>query len=121
VSRPEELPDEMFVGKDLVAVLMNHNYNMDRDILARLLIAPCAYIGILGPRHRTDRMLEQLLEDAGGSAAADLANVYAPAGLDIGASTPEAIALSIIAEIQAVTARREGGFLRRRTAPIYDR
>ena len=46
--------------------------------------------------------------------------LHAPAGLDIGGETPEEIAVSIIGEIQAVLARREGGLLRDRDAPIHD-
>jgi hypothetical protein len=47
--------------------------------------------------------------------------VYAPVGLDIGADNPQAIALAIVAEIQAVLARRPAGFLRDRAGPIYPR
>ena len=50
-----------------------------------------------------------------------LARLYAPAGLDIGADTPEAIALSITAEIQSVLKNRDSGHLRDRKGSIYDR
>jgi xanthine/CO dehydrogenase XdhC/CoxF family maturation factor len=49
-----------------------------------------------------------------------LEHVFAPAGLDLGAETPEEIAISIMAEMQAVLARRGGGSLRDRNAPIHD-
>jgi xanthine/CO dehydrogenase XdhC/CoxF family maturation factor len=50
-----------------------------------------------------------------------MSKLYAPAGLNIGADTPQGIALAIIAEIQAVLHDRDGGFLRDRQGPIYDR
>jgi xanthine dehydrogenase accessory factor len=121
LSRPEDLPDDVFADPESVAVLMNHNYNMDRDILDRLLDSRCRYIGMLGPRHRTDDILGELSRPGRPLDEQRLANLYTPAGLDIGAATPEAIALSIIAEIQAVLSGRDGAFLRDRAAPIYER
>jgi len=66
-------------------------------------------------------MLKQLV-DSGTKINCDLLNrLHAPVGLDIGASTPESIALSIVSEIQSALAGREGGRLKHRTKPIYDR
>ncbi len=101
------------VSERSVVVLMTHNYENDRDLLRRLLPAGPRYLGILGPRHRT----EHLFADLGISS--DWESVHAPVGLDIGGDSPEAIALSIVAEIQAVLAGRSGGMLRDRSGPIY--
>lgn len=99
-------------------VIMTHNYARDRYILPPALTSDAFYIGALGPKRRT----EQLLEEIGGSFTPEqLARLYAPAGLDIGADTPEGIALSIIGEIQTVLANRNGGHLRNRQGSIYDR
>ena len=99
-------------------VIMTHNYARDRYILPPALNSDAFYIGALGPKRRT----EQLLEEVGGTFTPDqLARLYAPAGLDIGADTPEGIALSIIGEIQSVLTTREGGHLRNRQGSIYDR
>lgn len=100
------------------AVIMTHNYTRDRLVLPALLTSDVFYIGALGPKRRT----EQLLEEIGGSFTPEqLARLYAPAGLDIGADTPEGIALSIIGEIQSVLSNRNGGHLRNRQGSIYDR
>ncbi len=99
-------------------VVMTHNYARDRYILAPALNSDAFYIGALGPKRRT----EQLLEEIDGTFAAEqLARLYAPAGLDIGADTPEGIALSIIGEIHTVLSSRNGRHLRDRQGSIYDR
>jgi xanthine/CO dehydrogenase XdhC/CoxF family maturation factor len=103
------------------AVVMNHNYGRDREILAQLLPSNVFYIGMLGPKRRTEQVLEELA--ARGTSFTDLQmdRVYAPVGLDIGADTPESIALSIAGEIESVSRKRRGGHLRDRDGPIYDR
>ena len=81
------------------AVVMSHNYERDVIQLGALLAVGVPYIGVLGPRRRTARMVDEL-----GVSEADAARLHAPVGLDIGAETPEEIALAIAAEVQAVTA-----------------
>jgi xanthine dehydrogenase accessory factor len=118
-NREEKL--ESPVDPRTVAVVMTHNYEHDRRILPMLLGADVAYIAVLGPKRRTEQMLEELSADGVNFSPEQLAKMYAPAGLDIGADTPEAIALSIAAEIQSVLGSREGGHLRNRNGSIYDR
>jgi len=118
VSNSEDLNDEIFQDENSVAVIMTHNYDRDREILRQLLHSKCQYVGALGPKKRAERLLEEIGEDF---TVEQLERLHAPIGLDIGADTPEAIALSIIAEIQAVLNGREGGFLRERQGSIYDR
>ena len=79
-------------------------------------VAGSRYLGILGPRDRTDRLLAEL-ETA--PSAADLAVLHAPAGLDIGADGAEQVATAIVAEILAVLHGRSGGRLRDRPGPIH--
>ena len=121
VSRIEDLADEVFSDPELVAVVMSHNYESDRMALHRLLTSSCRYIGALGPKMRTENLLDELR--AGGITfdEARLEVVHSPVGLDIGATTPESIALSIVAEIQTALSGRTGGFLRDRKGAIYDR
>ena len=102
------------------ALVMNHHYERDLEFLATWLGSTAPYIGMLGPRHRTQQMLTTLearhiaLEDAD-------QRIHAPVGLDLGAETAEEVALSILAEIQAVTTGRKAGFLARRGGPIHGR
>ena len=99
-------------------VLMNHNYDRDKAMLPGALRSKAFYVGALGPKRRTQQMMEELgnpfSED-------DLSRFRAPAGLDIGGDTPDAIAVSIVAEIQSVLKHRAGGPLQDRRASIYDR
>ena len=118
VSSSEDLNDNLFADENSVAVIMTHNYERDRNILRRLLHSKCRYVGALGPKHRALKLLEEINEPF---SEAQLAKMHAPIGLDIGADSPEAIALSIVAEIQAVLNNREGGFLRKRQGSIYGR
>lgn len=115
--RPTEALKQIPLGSRDAVVLMTHNLFDDQILLGPLLASPVAYLGVLGPRNRLERVLrgaeaipEELLE-----------RLHAPIGLDIGADNPGAIALSIVAEIQAVVAQREGGMLRGRTGPIHPR
>jgi xanthine/CO dehydrogenase XdhC/CoxF family maturation factor len=85
-----------------------------------LLPSPVFYLGVLGPKQRTSKLLEEIGADRFGLAASQFARLHSPIGLDIGAETPEEIALAIICEIKAVCAARDGGFLRDRNAPIHD-
>lgn len=102
-------------NEQFVAVAMSHNYIYDLEFLQRLSNISLKYLGILGPKKRTNRLLQDLKYE-GCSLPEQL---YSPVGLDIGADNPEAIALSIIAEIQAVTKNRMGGFLKDCSAPIH--
>lgn len=104
---------------DLTAfVVMNHNYDRDKAMLTGALNSNAFYVGALGPKRRTAQIMEELGHPFSES---QLAKLRSPAGLDIGGDTPEAIAISIIAEIQSVLRNRNGGPLRDRTSSIYDR
>lgn len=117
----EQIVQEFSITPHTACVLMSHNYEYDRDVLQKILKSEAFYIGILGPRKRFDRMREELTS-AGFYAPTDQwQRVHAPIGLDIGAETPDEIALAIVSEIQAVWAGRTGGFLRHRPAPIHQR
>lgn len=102
-------------------VLMSHNYEYDRDVLKKLLSTPTPYIGILGPRKRFDKMMDEFAGEGVRLTADDIHRIHSPIGLDIGAEAPDEIALSIISEIQGKFSNRSGGFLKYRNAPIHQR
>jgi len=88
--------------------------------LLRLLLArPLGYLGILGPRARTERLLGELRASSSSFVPDTLAKLCAPVGLDLGAEAPETIALSILAEIQCLLSGRAPGHLRDRVAAIH--
>jgi xanthine/CO dehydrogenase XdhC/CoxF family maturation factor len=97
------------------AIVMSHSFAQDTFFLELLLAQPLGYLGVLGSRRRTLDLLARLGRDA------MPAELHAPAGLDIGAETPEQIALSILSEVQATFAKRPGGALRQRHGSIHGR
>jgi xanthine/CO dehydrogenase XdhC/CoxF family maturation factor len=124
LCRAEETAARVSLTEETAAVVMTHNYPIDVELLRALLPSPVRYLGILGPKQRTSKLLEEIGGDAsstsrGGAADSRHARLHSPIGMDIGAETPEEIALSIISEINAVCAARGGGFLRDRNAPIH--
>lgn len=96
-------------------VLMTHDFPRDRAFLGALLGSRAAYLGVLGARARTERLLEEL----GVPVAESFRRIYGPAGLDLGAETPREIALSIVAEAQGVLAAATRRPLRDRRGPIH--
>jgi xanthine/CO dehydrogenase XdhC/CoxF family maturation factor len=113
-AQPERFPNaqvvcarpEAVAAGDLedfaAAVVMTHHYATDLAWLRLLADAPIPYVGLLGPPVRRDR----LLADLGAPAARLHDRLHAPVGLNIGATSPEAIALSVIAEIHTDLAAR---------------
>ena len=110
LTRPENLDGNLPIDEKTVAVVMSHNYEHDKNILRFLLNSNACYIGALGPKRRTENILREWREAGETFSDEQLNKLYAPIGLDIGADTPESIAVSIIAEIKSVLANRNGGF-----------
>lgn len=100
-------------------VLMSHDYKVDLRVLPHFLATNVPYIGLLGPKKRLLKMEAALLEAGHPYPISEHPRLYGPTGLDIGAATPEEIALSITAEIVAVFRQRSGQFLRLRNGSIY--
>lgn len=120
--RPESLADcpPQGLTPDAMAIIMTHSYVQDRELLQALLPVNLRYLGILGPKARTQRLLDELLHTGVLFSEECLARLYGPAGLDIGAETPEEIALSLLAEMRSVLGNRAGVSLRQRNRGIHD-
>jgi xanthine/CO dehydrogenase XdhC/CoxF family maturation factor len=120
LSKPEDVSKNVSIDPRGAAIIMTHNYNHDVVILRQVLPLPLRYLGVLGPKKRTQKTLEDLRKEGIGQPDEAMNHIYSPVGIDIGAETPEEIALAIISEIQAVLAGRAGGMLRNRKGPIHD-
>jgi len=114
-SDPAGLAQSLSLDASSYAVVMTHNFAEDQEYLRALLETSVAYIGMLGPRQRTERMLRDLSV----AGPLDEPRVYGPVGLDIGTDGAEQVALSVIAEILAIRSGRRPKSLRERSAPIH--
>lgn len=116
MAKPENALSHIVIDERTVIILMTHNYNYDMAVLKQLLPLQLPYVGALGPKKRLHRMLEELREEGLEITDEQLTSVYGPAGLDIGSENSDEIALSIIAEMQAVLKDRVGTSLRYKNA-----
>jgi xanthine dehydrogenase accessory factor len=121
VTKPDQVVAQIAIDAQTVFVLMTHNYNYDLKVLRQLITQRVTYIGMLGPRKKLVRMLDELKTEGIEPTAEQLATVYGPVGLNIGAENAEEIALSIIAEMKAIIAGRTGESLRNSADTIHPR
>lgn len=119
VGTPRDVFAQVSVDADTLALVMTHNYLRDLELLERLLPSPARYIGLLGPKRRTNQLLADLREKGIEPAPVQLSRLYAPVGLDIGSESPVEVALSILSEMQAVMTDHAGGHLKARGQPIH--
>jgi xanthine/CO dehydrogenase XdhC/CoxF family maturation factor len=104
-----ELVDRVIVDESSAAVAMTHNFAHDRRLIEWLASKNLRYLGLLGPRHRTDQLLGDFR----------VRDLRSPVGLDLGADNPEEVALAIVAEITAVLHGRSGLALSAHGGPIH--
>ena len=120
---PDELsvawPDELEAGADTAVVVLTHEERLDVPALTTALASDAFYVGAIGSRRTQEKRRERLLE--AGLDEEQLERLAGPAGLDLGAHTPAETAVSILAEVLAVRAGREGGRLVERRGPIHAR
>jgi len=110
-------PDALEADEDSAVVVLTHEERLDVPALTAALASDAFYVGAIGSRKTQTKRRERLL-DAGASEDA-LERLSGPAGLDLGAQSPAETAVSILAEILAVRAGRDGGRLRERSGPIH--
>jgi xanthine/CO dehydrogenase XdhC/CoxF family maturation factor len=116
----QAVTDKIRLTDRTAAVLMSHNFKYDQAVLTKLLATDVPYIGVLGPRKRYEKMQAEWEQAGNRFSAATLSRVHSPIGLDLGAETPDEIALSIVAEIKAFFNGRPGGFLKDKPGPIHE-
>jgi len=104
---------ELRIDSEDAFVLLTHSYEQDRTLLSELLPGKPRYLGVLGPRQRTERLIAEVAPLIGQSTEECMSSLHAPIGFDIGAHAPETIALSIITEIVAVLNGRDGASLKK--------
>lgn len=114
-----QLVSRLAPGPDVLAVVMTHHYVHDVPLLGDLLSRPLAYLGLLGPKKRAEKILSDLAAQGMVITPDVRRRLHAPVGLDLGADTPEQVALAILAEMQATLGGRDGRPLRERTTPIH--
>lgn len=98
-------PDDLelnLIDKETAIVLMSHNFANDLKYLLELKDTRPVYIGMLGPSHRREKLLSQFLEYCPEVDEQFLELIHGPAGLNIGAETPQEIAISILSEILSI-------------------
>ena len=113
-ARPE-------IDKRTAVILMAHDYKTDYANLQHLIKSEAPYIASLGPRKRYDKMISEFKANGVEFSDLELKRIYAPCGLEIGANTPEEIAMSLFSEILSVFSGKSGGMLREKQGPIHER
>lgn len=114
LARPEDPGIILPPAERSLAVVKSHSLSHDREWARRLLAAGLPYVGMLGPRDRTETILREI---GGGPAEAE--RVFGPVGLDLGADGPRQVAFSIVAELLAFVAQREPRHLSQRKEAIH--
>ena len=102
-------------------ILMAHDFKTDSKNLKKVLKSSAKYIASLGPKKRYEKMINSFSEQGIGLSKSDLERIHAPSGLEIGANSPEEIAVSILSEIISVFSGKTGGMLKNKNGPIHER
>lgn len=113
--------NDIVIDEYTAIVLMSHDYDKDMRMLKQFLSEEPPYMGMLGPKKRMLKMQNDLQKTEADLNLDSLHFFYSPVGLDIGAESPEEIALSITAEILTVFRKRSGSHLKFREGTIHER
>jgi xanthine dehydrogenase accessory factor len=120
VSKPSDILSAVHTDEQTAVVLMTHNYYYDLAALEKFIHTNCNYMGVLGPKKKLHKMLDELRDKGVQIGEQEMHKIYGPVGLDIGAETSEEIALSIVAEVKAVFSNRPGSHLKQRSSEIHN-
>ena len=116
-----EEANQLTIDEYTAVVLMSHDYKWDMHILELFQKQNPPYMGMLGPKKRMIKMQNELQENGNNINLENINTFFSPIGLDIGAESPEEIALSVAAEIIAHFRERAGSFLKFRAGTIHER
>ena len=119
VAKPDQIIKQIIADDYTYFVLMTHNYNYDKAFIKELCNINPKYIGMLGPKKKLERMLQEFMDEGCPLTDSQIHALYSPVGIDIGAETPEEIALSIISEVKAIHENKKGNHLRLKPTPIH--
>ncbi len=119
VAKPENILEQIEIDDHTIFLLMTHNYVYDKALLSLLIKSPILYVAMLGPKKKLERMMAEYEDEGITFSAEEIAKIHSPAGLDLGAETPEEIAISILAEVQAFLRKRNGMALREKVGGIH--
>lgn len=109
--------DEVVVNDYTAVILMSHDYQKDLDLLQLFYPQKPAYLGMLGPKKRFLKMKNELVD----MSFDEQGFLFSPTGLEIGAESPQEIALAIASEIVATMRKKSGSSLRSKEGTIHDR
>lgn len=115
---PEEFKNLAF-DKQTAVILMTHSYVKDMKYLMGLADKELAYLGLLGPKHRRERLLNEFMDKDPELPLEFFDRIHGPCGINIGAETPQEIAISIIAEILSVVREQAPIPLKDKTKGIH--
>jgi len=118
---PKNMSDRPKIDDRTAVILMAHDFKTDVQNLKDTLDSKAPYIASLGPKKRFEKMKDKFKTDGYSISEQDLERIHAPCGLEIGADSPEEIALSICSEIISSFTGKKGGMLRNKLDPIHDR
>lgn len=121
IIEEEEVNRLIKTTPDLAVVFLTHNFFYIKEELPKVLRSDASYVGILGSRKKTEKILREAEVNEKNYSDEELAKIHYPIGLDIGANTPEEIALSIVAEIKAFFAQRSGEPLKKFDGYIHNK
>lgn len=108
------------IDRQTAVILMTHSFNKDIQYLLALTNTQPAYLGILGPKHRRERVIEQVLNYKPEVSLSFLEQLHGPSGINIGAESAEEIAVSILAEILSVTRNQKPVQLKEKSGRIHE-
>ncbi|SDB54452.1 Xanthine and CO dehydrogenase maturation factor, XdhC/CoxF family [Flavobacteriaceae bacterium MAR_2010_188] len=117
---PEEL-DSLQIDSQTACILMSHSFSRDLAYLLELSNFKIPYIGLLGPHKRKNQLLDQLIERKPEISDQILDTFFGPVGLDIGAETPQEIAIAVLGELQSVFTKTHVDHLRNKSGSIHAR